>query len=365
MKKVILINIGLLLTFIFIFLQVFYPIYFKLPKFNYKIWENKTITFHPNTIIKSHTSEFKQVFKTNSSGFNDDEHMSNIDILILGDSMVEAIQVARENHFSEIIKKNFLEKELKINKIAMSGYGNSHYFANYIEYSKKLNPKIIIIINSGNDLGNNFCDKNTLNCLNINDVCEIKNESQLKNKIKFLHINKDDFEFNHSIEKNLGITLRSSIIKNYLGKIDAYYSFKNIVSKIKIVKKKLNVIEIKKKNINCKINTDNKYARNYYKKINELIYKEIVLKDKKKLLFVTVNKNRGKISHLSPNKNLDFINLSLQESGIPNLNLDKPILKYLKINKNANFEYDEHWNEIGHEIVATQILKFLVDNNYL
>ena len=38
-------------------------------------------------------------------------------------------------------------------------YGNSHYFANYIEYRKKLNLKIIIIINVGNDIGNNFCVK--------------------------------------------------------------------------------------------------------------------------------------------------------------------------------------------------------------
>ena len=50
MKKVILINLGLILLFTFIFLQ-FYQ-FFKLPKFNYKIWNTKPITFYPNSIIR-------------------------------------------------------------------------------------------------------------------------------------------------------------------------------------------------------------------------------------------------------------------------------------------------------------------------
>ena len=362
MKKIILINICLILLFIFIFLQIFYPLLFNLPKFNYKIWETKPITFSPNTIIKSHTSEFKQEFKTNSSGFNDEEHLSDIDILILGDSMVEAIQVARKDHFSEVIKKNFLKKKLKINKIAMSGYGNSHYFANYIEYRKKLNPKIIIIINSGNDIGNNFCDKNTLNCLAISNVCKIKNELQLKNEIKFLNIEKNNFKFNYYNEKNISFTLRSSKIKKYFGKFDAYYAVKDIISKFKKINKKYK--NQGEKN-NCKINTDNIYAKNYYKKINELIYNEVVLKDKKKILFVTINKTRGEISRLSPNKNLDFINSSFVDYNFPNIYLEKEMKKYFDDRKNyPHFSNDGHWNEKGHKIVGLVILNYLVNNNY-
>ena len=354
MKKVILINLGLILLFTFIFLQFFYPIFFKLPKFNYKIWNNKPITFYPNSIIKSHTSEFEQEFKTNSSGFNDVEHFSDIDILILGDSMVEAIQVARKYHFSEVIKKNFQKKKLKINKIAMSGYGNSHYFANYIEYRKKLNPKIIIIINAGNDIGNNFCDKNTLNCLAISDVCKIQNNLELKNAIKFLNIEKNKFTFNFSVEKDVSFSLRSSKIKNYLGKINAYYAVKDIIAKFKKINKKNYHQE---DSTNCKINTDNIYARNYYKKINELIYNEVVLKDKKKILFVTTNKTRGEISRLTPNKNLDFINSSLVDSNFPNIYLEKEMKKYFEDgSKNyPHFANDEHWNEKGHEIVGLAI----------
>jgi hypothetical protein len=366
MKKIILINIALILILVFVFLQIFYPLFFELPKFNYKIWENKPITFFPNTKIRSHTSEFKQLFKTNSSGFNDEEHMSDIDILILGDSMVEAVQVARKNHFSEILKKNYLKKKLKINKIGMSGYGNSHYLANYIEYRKKLNPKIIVIVNTGNDLGNNFCDKNTLNCLHISDVCKIQNETQLKNKIKFLHIEKDNFKFNFSTEKNIGFTLRSSVIKNYLGKIDAYYAVKDIISKVKKIIKKQKIYKTKDDGTNCKIDTNNIYVKNYYKKINELIYNEIVLKDKKKLIFITSNKIKGKISKLVPNKNLEFIKSSIEKAGYPHINLDEPMIEYTnKTMLSPNFKNDGHWNEVGHEVVAFELLNYLNENNYL
>ena len=124
--------------------------------------------------------------------------------------------------------------------------------------------------------------------------------------------------------------------------------------------------QIQDQGTNCKIDTDNIYVKNYYKKINELIYKEIVLKDKKNLLFVTSNKTMGKISKLAPNKNLDFIKSSIEEAGYTHISLDQPMIEYSnKIKKNTNYENDEHWNEIGHEVVAFEILKYLKEIDYL
>ena len=36
-----------------------------------------------------------------------------------------------------------------------------------------------------------------------------------------------------------------------------------------------------------------------------------------------------------------------------------------KIKKNTNYENDEHWNEIGHEVVDFEILKYLKEIDYL
>ena len=118
MKKLIIYNLFFLLLFSFIFLEFIFPYIFKTPNLIYKFYDNKPYTFYPNLSLRNVSSEFDIKFKTNKHGFNDNEFQNETDILILGDSFVESMQVNSQDHFTSLINDEF--PKLKINKIGMS-----------------------------------------------------------------------------------------------------------------------------------------------------------------------------------------------------------------------------------------------------
>ena len=196
MKKIIFYNLIIFFSLSFFFLEFIFPFFFNTEKILYKFYNDRTVTFVPNETLRTNTDEFKIKFKTNNFGFNDYDFEGKVDILILGDSFVEAIQVKKENHFAEYIKN---ELKLKVAKIGMSGYGNSHYYSNYLKFVNLLDPKIVLIINVFNDIGNNFCDSNTQNCTGLQNICKIKDITSLNKNIKFLKIQKNtNYKFNYS-----------------------------------------------------------------------------------------------------------------------------------------------------------------------
>ena len=192
MKKIILYNLFFLFLFLFIFLEFLFPLFFNTPKLIYKYYNDRTVTFYPNKTLWSHTDEFKIKFTTNNYGFNDENLNENKDIMILGDSFVQSIEVDFKNHFAEYLKDNL---NLKVAKIGMSGYGNSHYFANYLKFADIINPKLVVIFNYANDIHNNFCNNNTLNCTDLTKLCKIKDKQSLEKEIKFMKINNNKYEF--------------------------------------------------------------------------------------------------------------------------------------------------------------------------
>ena len=337
-KKIILFNCLLTLLLIFLFLEFLYPFFFKTPKLIYKYNDDRTVTFFPNKTLYSHTDEFRIKFKTNKFGFNDYKFDNSTDILILGDSFVESIQVDRKKHFAEYIKKEF---KVKIAKIGMSGYGNSHYFSNYINFAELLDPKLVIIINISNDLSNNFCDSNTQQCSNTEKLCKINDEGSLNKNIKFLKINDEDHNFIYT-KKKKNNDFKLKILRNFIDKFQSYYSLRHIYSmylkKNVINENKLITKKIKNK---CKIVADNYYVKQYYTKINSLIYKKIVETDKRKLLFVNV------VPH-SKNEESFFLTKIFNKSSLPHINFIQ--------NKNSSFKIDGHWNDFGHREVSNIII---------
>ena len=348
-KKTILFNFLLTILFIFLFLEFLYPIFFKTPKLIYKYHDDRTVTFFPNKVLYSHTDEFRIKFKTNEFGFNDYKFDNPTDILILGDSFVESVQVDKKKHFAEYIKKEF---NVKIAKIGMSGYGNSHYFSNYAKFAELLDPKLVIIINRSNDLRNNFCDSNTQNCSKINKLCEINNEDNLRKNIKFLKIDNENYRFIFT-KKEKKNDIKVKILRNYIDRFQSYYSLrhiytmylkKNIINENEIVIKK-----IKKNKSICKQAGDNYYVRKYYNQINNLIYQKIVVTDKRKLLFVNVvpQKNLANTESL-------FLTKTFNESSLPYVNFIQ--------NHKFRFKKDSHWNEFGHKEFSDAIINEIKKN---
>jgi len=256
------------------------------------------------------------------------------------------MEVNRKKHFAEYIKDEF---NVKIAKIEMSGYGNSHYFSNYLKFKNLLNPRLVIIVNISNDLRNNFCDSNTQYCSNKIQLCNITSNAILKSNVKFLNINEqNDYKFIYT-KKEKRDDLKIKILRNFVDKFQSYYSLRHIYSTY--LKKNINKNDKKinktLQNSNCQNESDNIHVREYYKKINSIIFNKIVKVDKKKLLFVNVNAN--------PNDNIAFfIRKSFKDSNLSHINFDG--------NDKTNFTIDGHWNEYGHKLIADEIINFIKKN---
>jgi hypothetical protein len=349
MNKIILSNCLLTLLLIFLFLEFLYPIFFKTPKLIYKFYDDRTVTFFPNKVLYSHEDEFRIKFKTNEFGFNDYKFDNPTDILILGDSFVESIQVDRKKHFAEYIKKEF---KVKIAKIGMSGYGNSHYFSNYSKFVELLDPKLVIIINRSNDLRNNFCNSNTQNCSKIDKLCEINSEDNLRKNIKFLKIDGENYRFIYTKKKKKN-DIKVKILRNFIDRFQSYYSLRHIytmyLKRNKIIENDLVTKKVKKNKSDCQKSVDNYYVKKYYNEINNLIYQKIVITDKRKLLFVNV----------VPHKNLAgaealFLTKTFNESSLPYVNFIQ--------NDKLRFKKDSHWNEFGHKEFSDAMINEIKKN---
>ena len=197
LKKIIIYNILITIFLLFIALEFIYPTIIPTPHLVYRFWGDKPVTYYPNKKMRAVTKNYDQTFITNSNGYNDFEINGKIDILIIGDSYVEAIEINQKNHFSEVIKQKL--NNIKVNKMGMSGYGNSHYLSTYLVNEAKYDPDIIIIVNVFNDLKDNFCDLNTSSCSSAKIISEIQNIEELNKEIKFLQISQGEYKFNYGI----------------------------------------------------------------------------------------------------------------------------------------------------------------------
>ena len=352
-------NILIIFILIFLFLEFAYPKIFANDVRVYRYWGDRPVTFFPNSNLRAVTQNYDNKFKTNSLGFNDSEIKKNIDILILGDSFVEAVQVNRNNHFSEILKKNI--EDLSIHKMGMSGYGNAQFFFNYMYFYEKYNPKIVIIINASNDVTDNFCDKNNKNCSKFDDLIKIDSKQKLDEHIKILKINNTNLEYSFLDNKKKKLSFTKIIIRKYISKFQTYYSLKDIKNRIfnrkKIKKEILNQPSLQQIEVH-NLFSNNKYVLDYYKQINVLLFKTIVKDHNKKLLFVTINKDLYNSS--KPNHTQDMIAKFFEKKGYDHLYLNPVMIKsHKKYQKYPNWKNDNHWNEFGHKIVGLEITNFL------
>jgi len=116
--------------------------------------------------------------------------------------------------------------------------------------------------------------------------------------------------------------------------------------KTKIINKN-KLINKEAQNSKCQSVSDNHYVKEYYKKINSIIFNKIVEIDGKKLLFINVDANID-------SANVFFIRKSFRNSNLPHINFDG--------NDETNFKIDRHWNEYGHKLVADKIIDFIKKN---
>ncbi len=111
--------------------------------------------------------EGNQLITINSAGYRDREHSkkkpeSTYRIIILGDSMAEALQVPYENSFGAIIEKNLgtcqniREKEIEVINMAVEGYGTAQEYLTLHHFGWEYSPDLVLLaISTFTDILNN------------------------------------------------------------------------------------------------------------------------------------------------------------------------------------------------------------------
>jgi hypothetical protein len=122
-------------------------------------------TFEPGKLIKSTDGmEYWASMRANSLGFADAEPKlpkpeDTFRILIVGDSFVEAIQVALEQKvqtvLAESLRKKHPDKKLDVVALGMSGAGQINELPFYERSRRELAPDLVILVFVNNDFSNN------------------------------------------------------------------------------------------------------------------------------------------------------------------------------------------------------------------
>jgi len=112
-----------------------------------------------------HTKEGFSEGYFNSHGFRDVERTyakpkDTFRILVLGDSYVEAFQVALEKSFPSILEKKLNEngngKKIEVLNLGQSGFGTSDEYLRYLNEGVKYSPDLVLVaFLTGNDFRNN------------------------------------------------------------------------------------------------------------------------------------------------------------------------------------------------------------------
>jgi hypothetical protein len=125
---------------------------------------DKGTTYIPNAYYR-HTKEGFSEGYFNSHGFRDYERTyekaaNTFRILVLGDSYVEALQVALSDAFPALLEKRLNEHStamrFEVLNLGQSGFGTADEYMRYVNFGVKYSPDLVILaFLSGNDFQDN------------------------------------------------------------------------------------------------------------------------------------------------------------------------------------------------------------------
>lgn len=261
--------------------------------------------------------------KINQNGLRDEnysyERVQNISrILVLGDSFVFGYGVNQKEVFTEIIERKL--KNLEVINAGVPGYGPDQELIWLQKEGLKYKPDLIILVISPNDFNDIVWDRGYWNI----------------SKPRFIIKNNTLFLTNRT---NLKVIERKySVLDNFF-----IYEFLRM--------KYFFTFEFEYFHNN---NTEDERL-----KLMKMILEEIKITSERipsKFLIVIFNESENRENFF-------------QEYGAENevlvLNLRSGLKEFREKNPNVNiyFKYNQHWNQIGHKLVADLISRYLIQNN--
>lgn len=115
----------------------------------------------PNMDVQFSTPEYTTRVHSNSLGFRDQDHApepapETSRVLVLGDSMVEALQVPLEQTFHQLLEASLNEwakgqSRYEVISMGVGGFGLLQEYATWRQYGRQLKPDLVILVSHSND----------------------------------------------------------------------------------------------------------------------------------------------------------------------------------------------------------------------
>ena len=282
-------------------------------------------------------------------GFNnpDQEWNKNKQILFLGDSYVHGVCVFEKDTITGNLRSKISNKNYGVINLGQRGNGPLSEYAGLVEYSKNINPKIILwVYYEGNDLKNLRYEKQIdilNNYLILDNFSQdlVNKQLYLDKLLKKVLINRLEFEKKtfYYIENNKFLTiLKLHNFRKFISKINfrnkSKINYKNEIRDFKVLLERANSFA-KKKNANFLFVYVPSYKR---------IIKKNSLDEK---LF-----NYKEIIEIIEDLNISYIDLNIELLQ----KAKDPLLYY-------PYGLPKHFNEEGYKSISNIIFKKI--NNYI
>ena len=348
-------------------------------------------TYVPGAYYR-HTKEgFSEGF-INSHGFRDNERSykkpaNTFRILVLGDSYVEALQVALENAFPALLEKqlneNFTAKNFEVLNLGQSGFGTADAYMRYLNFGSAYSPDLVILaFLTGNDIQENsrFLDRE-----NVRPYFVLDDQHRISLDLSLV----DEYERNLSVPKRVfhyikQKSLLASLISErlYLLRLQIRDQYRAIsIAEKQQTGLKAKIDEFSPLNIYL-LNPSNHWRQAFDVTTGLLCkFRDSVESNGSQFLLVTLS-NAEQVHpelqrELRNEYDLDFdfnrpdrlLEEFSNEAGISHLKL-MPFFREYHLRTGIRLHgfggsMGGHWNEDGHRLAAEKIFEFLSKSNLL
>ncbi len=329
----------------------------------------------PNSTFKVYTPTSKLTHSANSDGYTTpevsiDKPPGTFRVILLGDSMTEAIQLPDEVIVRSRLEnklKQKLDQEVEAIKLGYSGYGTAQEYLAYMEFGRKYEPDLVI-----------------LNFLADNDVANNSQKLESGPSKPFFEIRDGELVLTHRPSKDAKGRLMSFITDYLVLPRFLYLKFETAKARFEQASRGSAGGE-SDAGLNVR---DGVYHQDYDQTWQEawditiaLIRKlaEQVMADGAKFIVVsfpvarqTVPEVRQEFSEANTKRGIpvdmdkpeELLRQSLQESDIRLVSLPQIFTSHPRL-REFYLEDDWHFSAAGHEFVATYLTEYLQENNLL
>lgn len=320
----------------------YYPI--TSPANPYKFGPPTGVIFKPDYQGVRKSKEFEAILKINSEGFRSSQEFiiggqNQKTIAVLGDSITAALEVSEENTFVKLLESKLNNQGIKqVQNYGMPGTGIDYYLQTYRQYVRPHKPYLVVVAIFLNDIP----DSDSFQAISSYSAYGFLNKADAflqrhlaLYKFIYLQYERSRLEVLHTFPKD-----------GYLYEADWNNDTKEIYQKFSDKLSQL-IYEIKKDGARPIIAWMPSYIES-----SDTIWQEL----EKSYNFI------GGKNTLDRDKIRNGLGALTNEMGVELVDLSDIFRESYKSGKPLHYNYDRHFNPVGHQVVAEVLANKIIIN---